>query len=125
MAVAFDWVEPDHILSVTFSGRVDLADIQLASKHCLQHLRKSPLHFLMDFGAAHSLAAESLLHPVFTEWIRHPNSRWFAYVNLAGVYRALVHVRHRDSMRAFYDKMQAEAFLRRSLELMPISKRQA
>lgn len=46
-----------------------------------------------------------------SEWIYHPNGRWFAYIRPLGLFKAVMKSRQRGNFKAFEERDEALTFL--------------
>ncbi len=110
------WIEEPAIMVVDYSGQVTVEDVRTVVRQCLGALHHNPVYFLVDFSAAVSVALEIVELSSLSQWIYHPNSRWFAYVKPNRLFASLMQVRHHDSFKAFEDRDEALAFLHHAVE---------
>jgi tricorn protease-like protein len=110
------WIDHPWILSVDFSGQVTPADVKSAAQECLAAVQHQPVYFIIDMAEAQSVAPAVLELPTFSEWIYHPNARWFAYVHPPGLFKSLIQVRQRDTGKLFNDRQSALDFLHRAVQ---------
>ena len=107
------WLEtPHHIMAVDYTGRVTIDDVRYVIQGCVIELAHQPIHFLVDFSLSESFDRQIIELSSLSEWLYHPNARWFAYVRLTGLYKNLLQLRHPNSLRFFQERAEAEAFLR-------------
>jgi hypothetical protein len=111
MSVNVYWAKEPQILSVDYSGDVTADDVRSAVVQLTDLLKKQPLHFLVDLSQATSFAPEIIELSSLSEWLYHPNGRWFAYVQPSGVFKSLVRYRHRNPVKIFHDRIDALGFL--------------
>jgi hypothetical protein len=110
------WIEDPWILAVDYSGDVTAADVKSVAQDCLLAMKDQPVYFLVDLSESVSVSPKVVELPSFSEWIYHPNARWFAYVNASGLFKSLVQVRHRDASKLFNTRDDAMNFLQKAVE---------
>lgn len=110
------WIEEPTILAVDFSGQITQADMRQAIYWCLESLRENAVYFLVDMTRSDGLDIAVLELSSLSEWIYHPNGRWFVYVNPNRLFKNLIKMRHRGNARIFEDRQQAIYFLTHSAE---------
>lgn len=115
MSVDIYWVKEPQILSVDYSGDVTVDDVRVVVTQMTDILKKQPLHFLIDLSRATSFAPEIIEMSSLSEWLYHPNGRWFAYVQPRGIFKALVRYRHRNPVKIFNDRTDALGFLEKAV----------
>ncbi|MBL8163095.1 MAG: hypothetical protein JNJ61_14005 [Anaerolineae bacterium] len=111
MPVDVYWAKESQILAVDYSGDVTVDDVRTVVTQLTEFLRMHPLHFLVDLSQATSFAPEIIELSSLSEWLYHPNGRWFAYVQPSGVFKSLVRYRHRNPVKIFHDRIDALGFL--------------
>lgn len=110
------WIEDPWILAVDYAGNVTAADVKSVAQDCLLAMKDQPVYFLVDLTECQLIAPNVIELPSFSEWIYHPNARWFAYVNATGLFKSLIQVRHRDASKLFTSREEALNFLHRAVE---------
>jgi hypothetical protein len=105
------WIEKPHILSVDYSDEVTVADVKAAAQNSLVALHHHAVYFLVDLSQSQSVSPDAIQLPSFTEWIQHPNARWFAYVQASGLMKSLLQMRQGGTAKFFSDRESALAFL--------------
>jgi hypothetical protein len=110
------WIEDPWILAVDYSGEVSIADVKSVAHDCLLVMKDQPVYFLIDLSQSTLVTPKALELPTFSEWIYHPNARWFAYVNATGLFKSLIQVRHRDASKHFSTRDEALAFLHKAVD---------
>jgi hypothetical protein len=117
MPVQVEWLEQPWILAVDYGGRVTIDDVRSAIAASLVHLKSHPIHFLIDLSQSETIDPEFLELSSLSEWIYHPNGRWFVYVRPNGAFKTLIKLRHRNPIRIFDDRSQALDFLQKAVEI--------
>jgi hypothetical protein len=110
------WIEDPWILAVDYSGHVSAEDVKSAAQDCLLAMKNQPVYFLIDLTAAEIVSPKVIELPAFSEWIYHPNARWFAYVKASGLFKSLIQVRHRDASKLFTSRDEALNFLHKAVD---------
>ncbi|MBZ0282704.1 MAG: hypothetical protein K8L97_18325 [Anaerolineae bacterium] len=117
MPVQVEWLEQPWILAVDYGGDVTADDVRKAIATSLKHLKEHPVHFLIDMSQSVSVDPDVLELSSLSEWIYHPNGRWFAYVQPGGAFKTFIKLRHRNPVRLFDDRNTALTFLQKAVEL--------
>ncbi len=112
MPATIEWLEEPHIILIEFSGQVDAAEMRHIIAVAVQALAAGPVYFLKDFTATTSFDPKILELSSLSEWLYHPNARWFAYVGVTGLSKQLISLRHQNDTRFFKTRAEAEQFLR-------------
>ncbi len=110
------WIEASVILGVDCCGPVTAGDMKQVMRQGVTAVAQQPTHFLIDLTQATDVPIDFVGMVAFSEWIYHPNARWFAYVNASDLLRSLVTVRHRNTCRFFKRREEALDFLRGSAQ---------
>jgi hypothetical protein len=110
------WIEDPWILAVDYSGNVSAEDVKSAAQDSLLAMKNQPVYFLIDLTACELVSPKVIELSAFSEWIYHPNARWFAYVNATGLFKSLIQVRHRDASKLFSTRDEALNFLHKAVE---------
>ena len=113
------WLEEPNILNIQYSGQVSVDDMRHIIAVCVIALVKGPVHFLVDFSEVTSFDPHIIELSSLSEWLYHPNARWFAYVRLTGLYKNLLQTRHQNNIKFFKEREEAEAFLREAVQVIP------
>jgi hypothetical protein len=113
------WIEDQHILSISLNGHIDMDDMRGVIAVCVGTLTSSPVHFLVDFSHMTSFDPQIIEMSSFSEWLYHPNARWFAYVQLTGLHKRLIQLRHHNNSKFFLERQAAETFLRQAVQAVP------
>lgn len=110
------WIEDPWILAVDYSGQVTAADVKSVAQDCLLAMKDQPVYFLVDLSQSESVSPKVIELPSFSDWIYHPNARWFAYVQPSGLFKSLIQVRHRDASKIFNTRDEALSFLHKAVQ---------
>jgi hypothetical protein len=113
------WIEDQRILSISYNGHIGVDDMRGVIAVCVGTLSSTPIHFLVDFTQMTSFDPQIIEMSSFSEWLYHPNARWFAYVRLAGLYKSLIQHRHDNNIKFFQERIEAETFLRQAAQAVP------
>jgi len=119
MPVDAHWVSEPHVLSVDYSGHISVDEMRRVIAVCIVALTSGPVHFLVDFSQLSSIDPQIIELSSFSEWLYHPNTRWFAYVRLTGLYKNLLQLRHHNNIKFFQERGEAETFLRQIVQAVP------
>ncbi len=111
MPLRISWIEEPTTLAMDFSGEVSVDDMQHAIHTAFETLRQNPMYFLIDMTASTGMDMQVVELSSLSEWIYHPNARWFIYVNPNRLFKNLMKLRHRGNTKNFEDRQQALQFL--------------
>ncbi|HEX2908137.1 MAG TPA: STAS/SEC14 domain-containing protein [Phototrophicaceae bacterium] len=105
------WIETASILGIDCSGVVTADDLKAVVRDSVAALAVQPVYFLIDVSRMEALPVDFLGTRAFSEWVYHPNARWFAYVGASSLLQSLTQVRHRNTAQYFKERETALAFL--------------
>lgn len=111
MAVSVQWIEEPWILEVNFGDEVTVDDMRAVIRECVPALKEHPIYFLIDMSAASNLDPRIFELSSMSEWIYHPNGRWFAYIRPLSLFKAVMKSRQRGNFKAFEEREVALNFL--------------
>ncbi|MEZ4672491.1 MAG: hypothetical protein R3E39_31705 [Anaerolineae bacterium] len=114
MTVTTHWVNEPWIFAVNLSEYVTMDDIRSVIGECVPLLREHPIYFLIDMSSVSGFDSHILEMSSLSEWIFHPNSRWFVYVRPTGLFKSIMKARQRGNFKAIDDRDAALEFLRRA-----------
>jgi len=117
MPVQVEWLEQPWILAIDYDGNVTTDDVRNVIAASLKYLKNHPVHFLIDMSQSISVDPEVLELSSLSEWLYHPNGRWFVYVQPGGAFKRLIRLRHRNPIRLFDDRETALDFLQKAVEI--------
>lgn len=106
------WIEEPDILAIDCRGPITSREMTQVIGQCLAVVDQQPAHFLIDLSQVAEQPVDFVVMNAFSEWIYHPNARWFVYINASDLLRSLVTVRHRGGCRFFKRRETAVEFLR-------------
>jgi hypothetical protein len=109
------WLEEPWIMAVDYSGLVTANDVRSIVAQSLPALGSGPVYFLIDLSQSESVAPQVIELSSLSEWIYHPNARWFAYVQPRGIFKMLINIRHSDNVRFFNQRDDALIFLQQAV----------
>ncbi len=112
------WIEEPHVLSVSYNGSVSVDEMRSVIAVCVSAVINNPVHFLVDFTHMTDFDPRIIELSSFSEWLYHPNARWFAYVRLTGIYKNLLQLRHHNNTRFYQERAEAERFLRKAAQVV-------
>jgi hypothetical protein len=118
MPAQIDWLDRPRIIRVSYSGHVNVDDARTIIAFCVTALANGPVYFLVDFSEIVSFDSQIIELSSFSEWLYHPNARWFAYVRLTGLYKNLLQMRHQNNMKLYQERAEAEHFLRGAAQIL-------
>lgn len=112
------WVVPDSILGLELSGDLTVDDMRPLIWQSIEALHQGPLSFMLDCAELATVESEVYELSSFSQWIYHPNSRWFVYVAPPPFFMRVMKMRHRGSSQVFENTDEAIHFLKRSAKPM-------
>ena len=116
MPAEIQWLEEPSIILIQYSGHVGVTDMRHIIAGAVQALSGGPVYFLKDFTGITSFDPKILELSSLSEWLYHPNARWFAYVGVTGLSKQLISLRHQSDTRFFQTRAEAETFLREAAQ---------
>lgn len=117
MTAQIEWIEKPWIMAVDYSGAVTVDDVRQTVINCVAQLQDHPTHFLIDMTETVSVDPSTLELSSLSEWIYHPNGRWFVYIRPTGAFKALINLRHRNPIKQFDDRKAALEFLQKAVQI--------
>jgi hypothetical protein len=108
------WVVPESVLGLELSGDLTVDDIRPAIWQSIDALHQGPLSFMLDCADLATVEPEVYELSSLSQWIYHPNSRWFVYVAPPSFFMRVMKMRHRGSSQVFENTNEAMHFLNRS-----------
>ena len=115
MAADVQWIEEPHVLSISYNGNVSIEEMRNVIGVCVNALTRTPVHFLVDFTQVSNFDPHIIELSSLSEWLYHPNARWFAYVRLTGLYKNMLQMRHHNNTKFYQERTEAELFSRHDL----------
>jgi hypothetical protein len=107
------WVVPDSILGLELSGNLTVDDMRPVIWQSIDALHRGPLSFILNCTDLVTVEPEVYELSSLSQWIYHPNSRWFAYVAPPPFFMRVMKMRHRGSSQVFENTSEALHFLNR------------
>jgi len=114
MAVQINWLNEPWAMTIHFSDKVTADDMREVIGKCLPRLRENPIYFLLDMTHVSSVDPRLFELSSLSEWIYHPNGRWFAYVQPHRMFSSIMKMRQRGNYKAFDDYNEGLAFVDRT-----------
>ena len=111
MPVQVHWLDEPWITAIDLSGIVTTDDMRQVIQACLPNLKSHPLYFLIDMTAVTAVENAIFELSSLSQWIYHPNGRWFVYVKPHRLFNSVMKMRQRGNYRSFDTREEAEAFL--------------
>ena len=111
MTVQIQWLNEPWSMAIHFADKVTPDDIRQLIAICLPRLREHPIYFLLDMTNVTAVDPRLFELSSLSEWIYHPNGRWFVYVRPHRMFSAIMKLRHRGNYKAFEDYDEALAFV--------------
>ncbi len=111
MSVQIYWHDEPWVKSIDLSGHVSADDMREIIRACLPNLKIHPIYFLIDMSAVTGVDVRVFELSSLSEWIYHPNGRWFVYVKPHSMFNAVMKMRQRGNYKSFDKREEAIAFL--------------
>ncbi len=111
MTVKLQWLNEPWALAIHFADKVTSDDIREVIVFCLPRLRENPIYFLLDMTEVTTVDPRLFELSSLSEWIYHPNGRWFVYVRPHRMFSAIMKLRQRGNYKAFEDYSEALTFV--------------
>lgn len=117
MSATTHWIDEPWILAVNFSDYITVDDMRTVIAACVPLMREHPVYFLVDMSTVNGFDRAIFELSSLSEWIYHPNGRWYAYIRPDQVFTAVMKRRQRGNFKAFDDRDEALGFLENSSRL--------
>lgn len=117
MTVQIYWQEEPWIKVIDMSGMVTADDMRTVIRACLPYLKMHPIYFLIDMTAVTGVDIRVFELSSLSEWIYHPNGRWFVYVNPHNMFTAVMKMRQRGNFKSFDQRDEALKFLQSAIQI--------
>lgn len=111
MTVKLQWLNEPWALVVHFADKITSDDIREVISFCLPRLRQNPIYFLLDMTEVATVDPRLFELSSLSEWIYHPNGRWFVYVRPHRMFSSIMKLRQRGNYKAFDDYNEALTFV--------------
>ena len=111
MPVQVYWLDEPWVTAVDLSGMVTTDDMRELIRACLPNLKSHPVYFLIDMTAVTGVDNKIFELSSLSEWIYHPNGRWFVYVKPHRLFSAVMKMRQRGNYKSFDTREEAVMFL--------------
>ncbi len=111
MPVQVYWFDEPWITAIDLSGMVTIDDMREVILACLPNLKSHPVYFLIDMSAVTGVETRVFELSSLSEWIYHPNGRWFVYVQPHRLFNAVMKMRQRGNYKSFDKRDEAVTFL--------------
>lgn len=111
MPVQVYWYDEPWITAIDLSGIVTTDDMREVIRACLPNLKSHPVYFLIDMSAVTGVETQVFELSSLSEWIYHPNGRWFVYVQPHRLFNAVMKMRQRGNYKSFDTREEATIFL--------------
>jgi hypothetical protein len=116
MPVQVYWLDEPWVTAIDLSGMVTTDDMREVIRTCLSNLKSHPVYFLIDMTAVEGIEPRIFELSSLSEWIYHPNGRWFVYVKPHRMFSAVMKMRQRGNYKSFDTREEAKAFLQSSTQ---------
>ncbi len=111
MPVQVYWFDEPWITAIDLSGMVTIDDMREVIRACLPNLKSHPVYFLIDMSAVTGVETRVFELSSLSEWIYHPNGRWFVYIQPHRLFNAVMKMRQRGNYKSFDRRDEAVTFL--------------
>ena len=111
MPVQVYWFDEPWITAIDLSGMVTIDDMREVIRACLPNLKSHPVYFLIDMSAVTGVETRVFELSSLSEWIYHPNGRWFVYIQPHRLFNAVMKMRQRGNYKSFDTRDEAVTFL--------------
>ena len=119
MPVQVYWLDEPWVTAIDLSGMVTTGDIREVIGACLPNLKSHPVYFLIDMTAVTGVDTKVFELSSLSEWIYHPNGRWFVYIKPHRMFNAVMKMRQRGNYKSFDTREEAERFARKMQQMEP------
>jgi len=116
MPVQVYWFDEPWITAIDLSGMVTTDDMREVIRACLSNLRSHPVYFLIDMTEVTGIEQRVFELSSLSEWIYHPNGRWFVYIKPHRLFSAVMKMRQRGNYKSFDTREEAVMFLQTSTQ---------
>lgn len=117
MSVGVHWIEEPWIIAVNFSDYITVDDAHAAIRECVPALKEYSVYFLIDMRTVNGFDLRIFELSSLSEWIYHPNGRWFPYIRPLDMLKSIMKVRQPGNFKAFDEQDEATAFLQNASRL--------
>lgn len=114
MPISTYWIEEPWIRAVDMTGYLTLDDMRHIIADSILYLRQHPTYFLIDMSQSTGVDPHVFELSSLSEWIYHPNGRWFVYVQPNGAFKSIMKMRQRGNFKGFDERDEALDFLQRA-----------
>ncbi len=104
------------ITAIDLSGMVTTDDMRQVILACLPKLKAHPTYFLIDMTDVTGVEPPVFELSSLSEWIYHPNGRWFVYVKPHRLFNAVMKMRQRGNYKSFDAREEAIIFLQKATQ---------
>ena len=111
MPVQVYWLDEPWITAIDLKEMVTADDMRQIIRICLPNLKSHATYFLIDMTEVTEVDTRIFELSTLSEWIYHPNGRWFVYVKPHRMFNAVMKMRQRGNYKSFETREEAVAFL--------------
>ena len=111
MPVQVYWLDEPWITAIDLKGVVSADDMRDIIRTCLPNLKTHAIYFLIDMTDVTDVDPRLFELSTLSEWIYHPNGRWFVYVKPHRLFNAVMKMRQRGNYKSFETREEAVQFL--------------
>jgi len=116
MPVHVYWLYEPWVTAIDLTGDVTADDMREVIRACLPNLKSHPVYFLIDMTAVAEVDTKVFELSSLSEWIYHPNGRWFVYVKPHRLFSAVMKMRQRGNYKSFDSREEAVMFLQNATQ---------
>lgn len=112
MPYKLEWIEEPWLMRADYFGTITAEDAEAVMTTCLEAADKHPVNFLVNLTESNGFSPSVLKTASGIKLLRHPNTKWFAYVGIRGVFRMGTQIFMRFvPFKSFDTVEEAQAFL--------------
>lgn len=87
MPYKLEWIEEPWLMRADYFGTITPDDVEGVMLACLELADKHPINFIVNLTESNGFSPSVLKNKSGLKLLRHPNTKWFAYVGITGVFR--------------------------------------
>lgn len=111
------WIEEPWLMQVDYSGVINNNDVDEVMAVCLEAADKNPINFIVNLTDSSGFHPSIVKTKLGMALLKHPNTRWFAYVGVRGIFRMGTQIFMRFVRFKMFDTVEeARTFLDKEIE---------
>lgn len=120
MSYKMDWADEPWVFTVEYIGMTTIEDVGVVVPRCLEIAEQHPYCLMVDFTQSTGFDISLLKYQPLIQLLKHPNVRWWALVNLKGMYKFAFQILMRfGAVKLFDTQAEALAFLQEMATHIP------